>query len=164
MDAAVVLGAAIALTGALLGSLVAPLLQGRLADRTMLRKERMVLYAEAMLHVHFIRQSLRSLVEPYSTSGTAREHTQRDELKRVPDQTTARMRLIAHSAVREAWLELLEADEGLKFNLGEDRPDFRQAGSDPMEALAADYPSVIRLHAASDHFEKVCRKALRVKD
>lgn len=44
VDATVVISAGTALVGALLGSLGAPLLQGRLADRTSLRKERMVLY------------------------------------------------------------------------------------------------------------------------
>jgi hypothetical protein len=125
----------------------------------------MLLYAEAMLHLHFVRERLRWLVEPYETPATThREIRQRDDLERVPDPITARMRLIAHDTVRTAWLELIAADEGLAFMIGEDNPGFRQAGSDPMEPLAADYPPVVRLRLASEHFEQVCREALDVAD
>lgn len=165
VDATVVISAGTALVGALLGSLGAPLLQGRLADRTSLRKERMALYAEAMLHVHLVSDGLRWLVDPESRPGrTKREIRQRQDLRRVPDQITARMRLVAHNGVREAWLELLNAEESLDYAIGEDRPGFRQQGSDPMEALPSDYPPVVRLREASERFERVCREALRVDD
>jgi hypothetical protein len=165
VDVTVVVGAGTALVGALLGSLGAPLLQGRLADRTSLRNERMVLYAEAMLHVHFVSDQLQWLVDPYGTPGTtATEIKQREEIRRVPDQTTSRVRLVAHKRVRDAWLELLSAEEGLRFAVEQDEPGFRQPGSDPMAALAADYPPVVRLREAVEDFERVCRAALRVTD
>jgi hypothetical protein len=125
----------------------------------------MVLYAEAMLYVHFISRSLRWLVDPYNTPGTTEEEMrQRSEMRQVPDQLTARMRLVAHIGVRKAWLELLSAEEGLDNEVGEVNPGFRQPGSDPMEALPIDYPPVVRLRTASQQFERVCRQALRVTD
>lgn len=164
MDATVA-SAGTALVGALLGSLGAPLLQGRLADRTSLRNERMELYARAMLYVHFVGENLRWLVAPYDNPGvTEDESRQLKDLKQVPDQITARMQLLGHKRVRDAWLELVHAEEGLQFQIGEDNPGFRQSGSDPMEALPYNYPPLARLRTASEHFERCCRKALHVSD
>lgn len=164
MDVSVAFSAGTALVGALLGSFGAPLLQGRQPDRTSLRQERMVLYAQAMLHAHFINRSLQWLVDPHNTPSTTEEIKQRSDLRQVPDLITARMQLIAHKDVREAWLELLNAEEGLDYQIGEDHAGFRQSGSDPMEALPADYAPVVRLSAASQRFERTCRKALHVTD
>lgn len=165
MDATVTVTAGTALVGAVLGSLAAPLLQGRLTDRRSLRQERMVLYAEAMLYVHFISGSLQWLVDPYNTPSTSeRGIRQRNDLRQVPDQITARMRLVAHASVLKAWLELLNAEEGLDHDISEDHPGFRQPGSNPMEALPIDYPPVVRLRSASERFERVSRHALRVPD
>jgi hypothetical protein len=73
----------------------------------------MVLYAEAMPHMQFISSSLWWLVDPYNTPSTSEEEIrQRNDLRQVPDQITARIRLVAHDSVREAWLELLNAEEG----------------------------------------------------
>lgn len=165
MDTTAAIAAGTALVGALLGSLGAPLLTGRLADRRSLREQRMVLYAEAMLYVHFISGNLRWMVDPYNTPSTSEEEIRkRNALRQVPDQTTARMRLVAHNSVGKAWLELLNAEEELEFRIGEDHPGFRQSGSDPMEALQPDYPPVVRLRAASERFERDCRQALHVTD
>ncbi|HET6297717.1 MAG TPA: hypothetical protein VFG33_30310 [Kribbella sp.] len=165
MDATVAIGAGTALVGALLGSLGAPLLQRRLADRTSLRKERTVLYADAMLYVHFVNENLRLLVDPEGSPGTtAKEISQRDELQQVPDQMTARMRLLAHKRVRDTWLELLQAQENLSYQIGEDDPGFRQPGMDPMAAVPEGYMPVVRLRTASERFEKMCRNALGVAD
>ena len=165
MDVSVAISAGTALVGALLGSFGAPLLQGRLADRTSLRQERMVLYAQAMLHAHFINRRLQWLVDPHNTPSTTEEETrQRRDLRQVPDPITARMQLIAHKNVRKAWIELLDANEELEYQVAEENPGFRQPGSDPMEALQTDDKSVVRLDSASKQFERTCRQALHVTD
>jgi hypothetical protein len=75
------------------------------------------------------------------------------------------MRLVAHNDIRKAWLELLNAEEGVSNETGEDQPP----------ALASPAPTrwrrfrpitrpVVGLRAASQRFERVCRQAVRVAD
>lgn len=165
MDTVAVASASTALVGAVLGSPVAPLVQERLQQRSRLHNERMSLYTEAMLQGDLIRDTLPWLTDPYETRGTTLEEIeQRRALKKVPDQITSQMRLIAHKRVKVAWLDLLQAEEGLDWSIREDYAGFRQEGSDPMEALPHDYRPVLELSGAIQRFEQSCRAALQVGD
>jgi hypothetical protein len=56
-------------------------------------------------------------------------------------QVTSRIRLVAHNDIRKAWLELLNAEEGLSNETGEDRPRLSPARLRPYGGASDQLPA-----------------------
>jgi hypothetical protein len=138
------------------GNLANSYLQQRLGDRTRLREERQSLYAEAMLHAHFIVDGLSPLVDGWYTEDSPK----RQQLRNVPDAITTRVRLIAPGRIRDAWLAILDAEKNLYYVIDEEFPGVKYSN----ETMLYDQPELVTIRQAAERFEQECRKALGVKD
>jgi hypothetical protein len=147
--AAVVGLAGIAAT--LAGALGGPALAARRARDEWLRQQRVDLYREAMLHAH-----LMAVGAAHATDETVDWHryTRGGAATLTPaDEVSARMDLLAHTEVADAWRVLTEAQESLEWHVMEEI-------GDPFGELTDDNPHVVRVRQAVEAFQLICRSAV----
>jgi len=114
------------------------------------RDARAAIYTEAMAYAQTLESGLDAAIIP-ELGGWPRA-----EVKHA-DLITARMRLVATKSVFEAWQSLTQAWALFRWNVQDEFPGLGNEHSDP---LPADYPDLVSLRRALEHFYAVAGRAL----
>lgn len=128
-----------------------PFLAAQRAEKEWLRQQRVNLYQEAMLHAHLL-----SVGAARATDDTVGWHRYErgGSAKLTPsDELTARMDLLAHQEVADAWHALTEAQESLEWHVIEEI-------GDPTTDLPDTTPQVIEVRRAVTALRTACREAI----
>jgi hypothetical protein len=130
-----------------------PLLQTWLTARnakTAWRRDALAkVYADALTHAQSLESLIERVTDPYGS------HGKRADVPHV-DLIAARLHLHAPQAVLDAWRELRQREDQLRFELEENYPGLGHSD----DAVPADSPEVLSLTAAINSFFGVVRRSI----